>query len=196
MSRLPDNPPPFPPFTQHSTERIYDSPWCSLRRDMVTLPSGNLQEYHVIEIGPAVTVVPVLPDGRVLLIGQYRYPHGKTHWELPAGRLEDGEEPDAAARRELLEETGYAPSKLLALPGFYPTNGISAHHASAYVATDCTRIQNPDREEAEQIIEGIFTRDEIEAMLDAGLIQDAFAALPLLYWLRGTHLKKSGSNPR
>ncbi|MAE46026.1 MAG: hypothetical protein CMJ86_03950 [Planctomycetes bacterium] len=191
MTSPPKNPAPFPPFTRHSSERIYDSPWCGLRRDMVTLPSGELQEYHVLEIGPAVTVVPVLPDGRVLLIGQYRYPHGKTHWELPAGRLEPDEEEDAAARRELLEETGYAPDQLLPLPGFYPTNGISAHHASAFVATGCKQIAQPTPDSAEQITVGLFTREEVEALLDAGQIQDAFAALPLLYWLRGTHLQKN-----
>lgn len=188
----PTDPPPFPPFVVHSSERIYDSPWCGLRRDEVTLPSGKLQEYHVFEIGPAVTVVPVLPDGRVVLIAQYRYPHGKTHWELPAGRLEEGEDAAAGARRELLEETGYAGAELLPLPGFYPTNGISAHHASAFVATGCERVAEPNREEAEQIAARIFTQGEIEALLDAGLIQDAFAALPLLYWLRGTHWRKRG----
>lgn len=190
MSSIPAPPPPFPPFVVHSSTRLYDSPWVGLRRDEVTLPSGKLQEYHIVEIGPAVTVVPVLPDGRVLLIGQYRYPHGKTHWELPAGRLEEGEEASVGACRELLEETGYTPLELLPLPGFYPTNGISAHHASAFVATDCRRVAEPKREEAEQIVERIFTRQEIEALLDAGMIEDAFAALPLLYWLRGTHEQK------
>ena len=104
----PKDPEPFPPFGVHKRAHVYESPWCSLRRDEVVLPSGALQEYHVFEIGPAVTVVPVLEDGRVVMIGQYRYPTGLTRWELPAGRIGDGETPQATAVRELYEETGYA----------------------------------------------------------------------------------------
>lgn len=60
----PEDPPQFPPFVLHGSERIYDSHWCGLRRDEVVLPSGALQEYHVFEVSDAVGIVPVLPDGR------------------------------------------------------------------------------------------------------------------------------------
>lgn len=188
---LPDPPPPFPPFPLKERHRIYDSPWVGLRRDIVELPSGAEQEYHVIEIGPAVTVVPELEDGRVLLIGQYRYTHGGTHWELPAGRLEPGESPEQAAVRELREETGHEAARMLPLPAFFPTNGISAHHASAFVAEGCRSAGPAAPEPSELIVPRAFTRGEIEALLDAGSIADAFAALPLLYWLRGTHERTS-----
>src|SRR6188472_3399432 len=133
-SSVPDNPKPFRPFGLARSERIYHSPWCGLRRDIVLLESGAEREYHVFEIGDAVAVVPVLPDGRIVMIGQYRYPHGKTHWEIPAGRLHENEEPVEAARRELREETGYRAARFEPLPGFYPSNGITAHFAHAFVA--------------------------------------------------------------
>ncbi len=184
MTQTPDNPLPFPPFGVHKRAHVYQSPWCNLRRDEVILPSGKLQEYHVFEIGPATVVVPVLKDGRVVMVGQYRYPHGKTHWELPAGRLNAGEDPATAAHRELLEETGHKAGRMQELPGFYPTNGISDHFAHPFIAHDCEWVQEPELEEAEQLMVRIFTRSEVEALLDDGRIEDGFAAIALMYWLR------------
>src|SRR6185503_8553515 len=123
------DPPPFPPFELAKSERIYDSYWCALRRDHVQLPDGKLQEYHVFEIHDAVAVVPVLPDGSLVMLWQYRHPLGKTHWEVPAGRVDEGESAAAAAERELLEETGYRARRIVRLGAFHPTNGISPHHA-------------------------------------------------------------------
>ncbi|HRV82069.1 MAG TPA: hypothetical protein P5218_11555, partial [Planctomycetota bacterium] len=77
MTAIPSDPEPFPPFEVERQEHVYRSPWCALRRDQVVLPSGKLQEYHVFEISPAAVVVPECADGRLVLVGQYRYPHGK-----------------------------------------------------------------------------------------------------------------------
>ena len=96
---IPADPPPFPAFGVHDSERVYDSHWCGLRRDTVVLPDGKHQEYHVFEIPDAIVVVPELADGRLVLIGQYRYPHGRTPWEVPAGRISEGEDPAVAAVR-------------------------------------------------------------------------------------------------
>ncbi|MCP3917922.1 MAG: NUDIX hydrolase [bacterium] len=179
----PANPDPFPPFGVHESRRIYDSPWCGLRRDVVVLPSGALQEYHVFEVSDAVSVVPVLPDGSIVMIGQYRYPHGKTHWELPAGRINEGEKPADGAARELEEETGYRAGRLEPLPGFYPTNGISAHYAHQFRAVDCELVGAPQPDDSEQLIVRVFRPDEVRALLASGRVEDGFTAIGLMYHL-------------
>lgn len=180
---LPD-PEPIEPFEVAETERIYDSPWVGLRRDWLLLEEGARQEHHVIEISDAVVVLPLTTAGSIILVGQYRHPNGQTHWELPAGRLEESEDPEEGARRELLEETGHMAGTLQPLPGFYPTNGISAHYAHAFVATGCVEVAELRLDPAERLIARCFERSEVEAHLDAGGFADGFTALTLLYWLR------------
>ncbi len=181
---VPDDPEPFSGFPVQSSERIYDSHWCGLRRDIVTLPSGAAQEYHVFEVPDAVAVVPVTRDQRIVLVGQYRYPHGKTHWEVPAGRIAAGESPERAAAREVREETGHRVARLLPLPGFYPTNGISAHYAHVFVAEDCEPEGALMLDASEHLVVRTFARSQVESLLDHGRFADGFSAIALMYYLR------------
>ena len=178
----PQDPPPFPPFEVRGSERVYDSSWCALRRDTVLLRDGSPQEYHVFEVPDAVVVVPVLAGGDLVLIGQYRYPHGRTHWEVPAGRISAGESPREAAARELEEESGCRAGRLVELPGFFPVNGISPHYVHSFAALDCELVGAPTPDAAEQILARRFEEREVRALLAAGRIQDAFTALALFYW--------------
>lgn len=182
--RPPDpDPDPFEPFEVVERERVYDSKWCALRRDRLRLPDGALQEYHVFEVPDAAVAVPLLPDGRIVLLWQHRHPHGRTHWEIPAGRIAVGEDPADAARREVLEETGFGAGALERLPGFYPLNGISGHYAHAFVARDCERVAAPTPEAAERFSVHVLERERVLALLRAGELADGFTALTLFYWL-------------
>jgi len=176
-----EDPPPFAPFPVPKTERIYDSEWCGLRRDFVELDDGHLQEYHVFEVSDAVAVVPVLPDGSIVMLWQFRHPHGRTHWEVPAGRVAEGEAPAAAAARELLEETGHRAARLERLAGFYPTNGISAHYAHLFVAYDCEHVQDLELDAAERLSVHVRPADAVRRQLESGEFADGFTALALFY---------------
>lgn len=90
------------------SEYIIRRPWLTARRDTVELPTGVVNdEYYVLEYPDWINVIAVTPDGRMVFVRQYRHALGQTCFEIVAGVIEKGEEPLEAARRELLEETGY-----------------------------------------------------------------------------------------
>lgn len=181
MSEAPGDPPAFEPFEVDSSETIYDSSWCTLRRDQIRLPDGSLQEYHVFDVPSAVCVVPVLPDGSIVLLWQHRHPHGGTHWEVPAGRIDAGETPAQAAERELLEETGYRSDRLEAVCRFYPVNGISPHQAHVFVAHACQRVGDPAHAPAERMTVHVMGGDEVHERLRRGEFRDGFTSLALFH---------------
>ena len=86
-----------------SAEQIYSGKVVNLRRDIVCLPNGKQASREVVEHPGAVAIIPVLPDGRILLVRQFRHPVGQVLLEIPAGKLDPGESPDACAARELEE---------------------------------------------------------------------------------------------
>ena len=179
----PDDPPAFDPFERTDSRRVYDSPWCGLRQDFIRLPDGHEQDYHVFEVTNAVSVVPVLEDGSFQMVWQYRYPSGRSHWEVPAGRIHGGEDPALAAARELREEAGCEARELVRLPGFFPTNGISAHYAHAFLALGCRKVGELQLDAAERLVLRQFRRDEVERRLRDGVFADGFTALSLFYAL-------------
>jgi 8-oxo-dGTP pyrophosphatase MutT (NUDIX family) len=178
---VPQSLPQFEPFRVRSTKRVYDSAWCALDRDEIELPTGELGEYHIFRIPDAVAIVPVTRAGELIMVWQHRHPHGKTHWEIPAGRTEPNEPYVDAAARELEEETGYRAERLVPLASFYPVNGISDHMAHIYLALDCVLVSELNLDAAERLV--VQTRDleVVRESLAAGEFEDGFTALSLFY---------------
>src|ERR1700682_2465781 len=103
---------------------VYQGPVFGVRRDEVIEPSGIRTTREVITHSGSVVVLPVLPDGRVVLIRQYRHAARQYLWELVAGRMDHGESPRKAAARELIEETGYRAKRFRIFLDFYPSPGF------------------------------------------------------------------------
>ena len=129
----------------------------------------------------AVVILPLLPDGRVLLIRNYRVAVDKTFIELPAGTLEPPEPPEQTARRELVEETGYSGERFTELPPFYMSPGILDERMYCFVAEGLT--PGEAQPEAGEEIENLPTPlDDALAMIKRGEIEDAKTIVALLHY--------------
>jgi len=158
---------------------LFESPWFNVRQDRVRLPDGAEIPYTWIEHPGYAMVVPLLDDGRVVLERVYRYTVQETLLECPSGGL-DGEPPEVAARRELLEETGYEAGHLEPLGSFWGSDGISNERCHLFLATRLRDTGRTTLEPTEQIeIERIPLRSAVERAL-AGEIEDAPSALALI----------------
>lgn len=154
------------------TQRIYEGRIINVRVDTVRLPSGRESKREIIEHKGAVCIVPVLDDGRVMLVRQFRKASGESLLEVPAGGLEAGESPQDCAARELMEECGFRPGKLVPIYQAFLAPGYSTEMMYAFLATELSpeKMQADDDESIEL---ETFSLDELEAMVDAFQIRDA-----------------------
>ena len=106
-----------------SSERVFKGKVFSIDRDKVRMPNGREVTVDVVRHSKSVVLVPVPEPGKVILIRQYRYAVNASLWELPAGSVDEGETPEAAARRECHEEIGLVPATVVRLTAMYPTPG-------------------------------------------------------------------------
>lgn len=161
------------------TNRLYTGNIINLRRDKVRLPNGREASREVVEHPGAVAIVPINAAGKVVLVRQYRYPTGRTLLEIPAGKLEKGEDPAACAARELEEETGFTAGRLKKLVSFFTTPGFSDEILHVYLAKElCQTAQNLDADEFVEV--EAYSFSELKAMIANNAINDAKTLVGLL----------------
>jgi ADP-ribose pyrophosphatase len=151
--------------------------------DDVEVRDGLNVRRDVVRHPGAVVMLAVDAEERILWIRQHRWAAGRELLELPAGTLEHGEAPEACARRELAEETGFAAATWQALGGFYSAPGFCDEYLYAYAATGLTPEQAAGDED-EDITLVPLTLDETMARLEAGEIEDAKSLATLMLYLR------------
>ncbi len=149
--------------------------------DEEVLADGRVIRRDVVLHPGAVVVLPLLSDGRVVLLRNRRPATGETLWEVPAGTLEPGEAPEAAAVRELEEETGYRAGKWRKLHEFYPSPGVLSERMHLFVAEDLTEgIMRPEPDE--QLEPHVVPFEQALAWAVDGTIRDAKTLVALLLW--------------
>lgn len=171
------------PLRIHSSKVVYQGKVFRLERARITEPGGVTALREVIRHPGSVVVLAFLPDGRLPMVRQFRYPTGRYLWELVAGAMEPGESPVEAARRELLEETGYRARTLKPLLDFYSSPGFLEERMVLVEARDLTQSKaRPDPDERIRV--GRFTISEIKRKLAHKKILDAKTLVGLLWHLR------------
>jgi ADP-ribose pyrophosphatase len=133
------------PFEILKSEIVYPGRAFTIRRDTLRMPDGHETRFDIVSHVGSVIIIPVDGQGNLLFVRQYRHAAGLDLLELPAGTLDEGEEPEACAYREIREETGMAAGKLEYLGGFYLAPGYSTEYMHVYLATDL----HPDPLEAD-----------------------------------------------
>ena len=166
-----------------SSKNIYQGKIFGIRRDEVIEPSGVRTTREVITHPGSVVVLPVLPDGRILMIRQYRHAARQYLWELVAGRIDAGESPRKAAARELIEETGYRARKFRIFLDVFPTPGFLEERMFILLAEGLTAgVAEP--EEDEKIVSRAYTCKQLQEMIRRGKLRDAKSVAGILYYLR------------
>ncbi len=134
------------------TERLYETPYFVLRSDRLRLPGGAIKDpYYVLERPDAAIIFPLTREGEVVLVRQYRPPLERMELGLPAGLVEEGEKPEAAARRELLEETGYSGGEWELLGTLASSPSLKDNWAYLFLARDVEVAATPDPDEHELV---------------------------------------------
>jgi len=169
-------------LTEHTitSESIYKGRVIDLRVDEVMLPNGKTSSREIVTHPGAVAIIPVTKEGKLILIRQFRKPLEKTIVEIPAGKLEKGEEPLACAKRELEEETGYVAQSLDFVTSFYTSPGFADELIYLFYTNDLQLgTQSPDDDEFVEIME--VTVDEAKELVRTQQVHDAKTAFAIQY---------------
>jgi ADP-ribose pyrophosphatase len=172
-------------MTKLASRRVYDGKVINVDKDTVRFPNGSVGELEMVRHSGASAVVPFLSDPRgddpqILLIRQYRYAAEGFIYEIPAGKLDNKEDPAVCAARELKEETGCTAENIEHLYTFYTTPGFTDEVIHAYMATGLTRGDAAHEQDEFMSLETVTLSRALE-LIKTGELKDAKTALSLLY---------------
>lgn len=172
---------------QISREEIFQGVALHVVKDEILLPNGQRSIREISLHNGAAAIIPILPDGRVIMERQYRYAHGRVMLEIPAGKLDTpDEDPLDAAKRELREETGAVAQKYTFLGKIAPSPALINEVIYVYMAEDISFGEN-ELDEGEFLDVEYYTLDELHEMVMRGEITDAKTQIAIL---KAYNLKK------
>ena len=168
---------------------IIQRPWATLRVDKLELPNGNIKdEYYVLEYPTWVNMVGVTVEGTILFVRQYRHGANELMLELPAGVVEEGEDLQDAAVREMLEETGYAFDRMEAICELYANPATSGNLTYTYLLQGGRKVQEQNLDDSEDIEVVEMTVEEAKRYLFENMIGQALHSAALFYTFRKLNL--------
>ena len=163
-----------------SQKYLIEKPWLTARVDKVQLPTGVIiDEYYVLEYPDWVNTIAITKDGKFVFVRQYRYAIGKTVNELCAGVVEKGEDPMDAAKRELMEETGFGGGNWQEWMTISANPSTHTNLTHCYLATEVEPLGKQHLDQGEDLEPRIFSREEVLDMLQKGEIWQALMVAPL-----------------
>ena len=162
------------------TRRIYEGRILNVRVDEIKLANGNTATFEIVEHNEGVCVIAQPQPDSIVLVRQYRPATGRTLLEVPAGKLETGEEPAICAQRELAEETGYRCTSVAKQWSFYPAPGFCSEFLHLFVA-DGLSAGTPQPERDEDIKVEVMRVADARRMIERGEIIDAKTQIALAY---------------
>ncbi len=166
-------------------ERLLETPYFNLRSDRLRLPDGSIKDpYYVVERPDAAIIFPVTGDGEVVLVRQYRPPIDRMELGLPAGLVEGGEKPEAAARRELAEETGYGGGEWEPLGSLASSPSLKNNWAYLFLARGVGEVAPPDPDEHESIEVVRVPLGEVSGLVHSGEIVSSSGVAAVMLALR------------
>lgn len=157
-------------WTVHGERVVYDSPWVRVALADVEAAGLRVPEHHVVRV-PSQVAAAVVTDPRrgVLMLWRHRFITDAWGWEVPAGRIDAGEQPADAAAREALEETGWEVDDVRPLVAYHPSNGLTDQLFHLFTARAVRRVGDPvDAYEAERV--EWLDADRVRELLDGGLV--------------------------
>lgn len=162
-----------------SSDRVYTGKTISLRVDTVEIPNRGYKKREIVEHNGAVGIIAITPENKVVLVKQYRKAIEKELWEIPAGKIEPGENPKESAIRELKEETGYSAQSIKLLHKFYTSAGFSNQKIYIYLAENLTS-GSQDFDDDEFIEAKEFSLNEVYDMIYNNDIEDGKTSIGML----------------
>ncbi len=148
--------------------------------DVADPRSGTEYVRTVIDAPDWVNVVPITTRGEVVLVRQFRFGTWSNHLEIPGGMVDPGEDPRAAAMRELVEETGFRPKETIALGWSHPNPALQANKLHSYLCTGCEDVGAMRQDSSEDLRVELVPRSELKALVRAGQITHSLVLTALL----------------
>lgn len=167
-----------------SSEYLVRAPWAVLRKDVCEMPNGHIvPEYYVLEYPNWVNMVAVTENDELILVKQYRHGVKEFVLEIPGGVIDPGEDAITAARREMLEETGYAFDTATELASLYPNPATSDNKTTTFLLTGGRKVQEQDLDDQEEIDVVLVSPEEVKQLLLENKIGQALHTASLFYGL-------------